>query len=51
MDELFVGYGEDRDFSMITTWHEDETLDEVIEFAKSFEIEGIDNEKVEIIEI
>lgn len=51
MDGLFVGYGEERDFLMITTWHDDESLDEVIEFAKNFDIEGIDNEKLEIIEV
>jgi hypothetical protein len=51
MDELFVGFGEERDFLMMTTWHTDESLDNVVEFAKSYEIEGIDNEKLEIIEI
>lgn len=51
MDELFVGFGEERDFFMITTWHTGETLEDVIEFAKSYDIEGIDNEKLEIIEI
>ena len=38
MDELFVGYKEERNFFMITTRHNDETLDEVIQFAESFEI-------------
>lgn len=51
MDELFVGNGEERDFFMITTLHYDETLNEVIEFAKNYKIDGIENEKVEIIEI
>ena len=51
MDEIFVGYGEERDFFMITTWHTDDTFDEVIEFAKDFDIEGIDNENIEIIKI
>lgn len=51
MDEIFVGYGEERDFHMDTTWHEDETLEEVIEFAKSYEIENIDNEQVRVIQI
>ena len=51
MDELFVGYGEPRNFSMITTWHEDETLEEVVRFAKDYKIEGIDNQNLEIIEI
>ena len=51
MDESFVGYGEERDFFMITTWHDDETLDDVIYFAKNFDIEGINNEEVQIIEI
>lgn len=51
MDEIFVGEGEERDFYQITTSHTDETLDEVIEFAKNYKFEGIDNEKVQIIEI
>lgn len=51
MDEIFVSDGKERDFFMITTWHTDETLDEVIEFAKDFYIEGIENEKIKIIEV
>lgn len=51
MDELYVGYGEERDFFMITTWHNDEELYEVVEFAKSYDIEGINNEEIQIIEI
>jgi len=51
MDELFVGFGEERDFFMMTTWHTDESLEDVIGFAKSYDIEGIDNEKVEIIQV
>lgn len=51
MDEMIVGDGKERDFFMITTWHEDETLEEVVEFAKSFEIESIDNEQVRVIQI
>ena len=51
MDELFVGNGDERDFFMITTLHYDETLNEVIEFAKNYKIDGIENEMVEIIEI
>lgn len=51
MDEIYVGFGKEKDFFMITTWHNDKTLEEVVEFAKDFDIEGIDNEKVEIIEI
>jgi hypothetical protein len=51
MDELYVGFGDERDFLMITTWHNDENLEEVIEFAKNWNVEGIDNESVEIIEI
>ncbi|MGI8786183.1 MAG: DUF7684 family protein [Pyrinomonadaceae bacterium] len=51
MDELFVGLGEERDFFMITTWHTNETLDEVIEFAKDYDFEGIDNKKIEIITV
>ena len=51
MDELSVANDEGRDFFMITTWHEDESLDEVVKFAKSYDIEGIDNEQVRIIEV
>lgn len=51
MDEYFVGFGEERDFFMITTWHTNETLNEVIQFAKNYDIEGIDNEKIQIIEV
>ena len=51
MDEIFVGAGEERDFFLITTWHEDETLDEVIDFAKKYDFERIDNKKVEVIKV
>lgn len=51
MDEFFVGNGEERDFFMITAWHAEESLEEVIKFAKDYDIQGIDNEKVEIIEV
>lgn len=51
MDEIFVGEGEERDFFQITTSHENETLEEVIEFAEKYNFEGIDNEKVEIIKV
>lgn len=51
MDELFVDLGEERDFFMITTWHDDETLAEVIEFAKFYHIEGINNEQIKVIEL
>lgn len=51
MDELFVGEDIERDFFLITTSHPNETLDEVIQFAEMFEIEGIDSEKIKIIEI
>ncbi len=36
---------------MITTWHINETLDEVIQFAEMYKIEGIDNQKIKIIQI
>ncbi len=51
MDELFIGFGEDRDFFMITTWHKNESLENVIEFAKNYNFEGINNAQFEIIEI
>lgn len=51
MDELYVGYGDERDSFMISTWHNDEELNEVVEFAKNYDIEGINNEEVQIIEI
>lgn len=52
MDELFVGpFGDDRDFFMITTWHNDEALEEVIEFAKIFNLDDIDNDEIQIIEV
>ena len=52
MDENIVGDGdESRDHSMITTWHVDESLQEAVEFARSFKIEGADQCSVEIIEI
>lgn len=51
MDELYVGFGEERDFHMITTWHTNETLDEVIQFAEYFDIEGYNSKKIQIIEI
>ena len=52
MDELFVGTGDvERDFFMMTTWHNDETLEDAVEFAKSYQIEYPDNEIVQIIEI
>lgn len=36
---------------MITNWHTDETLKEVVEFTKDYCIERIDDERVKIIEI
>ena len=48
MDELYVADGIERDFNLITTWHKDETLQEVIEFAEDFaELGG----EVKVIEI
>jgi len=52
MDELIVGDGTtELDFDMITTWHPNETIEEVIEFAKNFDIEGINNEEIQVIEV
>lgn len=52
MDELIVGDGTtELDFDMMTTWHTDETLDDVIEFAKIFQIDHPANETVQIIEV
>lgn len=51
MNELFLGYGEERDFFMLTSRHNDETLNEVVQFAEMIEIKGIGNEKIKIIEI
>jgi hypothetical protein len=52
MDELFVGDGTiSRDFEMMTTWHPDEKLEDVIEFAKRFDINCPDNEPVQVIEV
>jgi len=52
MDEILVGDGIDRDFFMVTTWHQDETLEEVIEFAKFFPLDDcVDDENVQVIEI
>ena len=51
IDEIYVGYGEERDFSMITTFHKNESLNEVIQFAEMYKIEGIENEKIKIIEL
>jgi hypothetical protein len=51
MDEIYIGEGIDRNFFMITSWHEDETLDEVRDFAEMFSLDEQDSSKVEIIEI
>ena len=51
MDEHLVGDGVDRDFFMITTWHEDESLQEVRDFAEMFSLDEKDSGKVEVIEI
>ncbi len=51
MDDFYIGYGEERDFLMITTWHTNETLNDVIEFAKDFDLDDIDNKEVQIIEV
>ena len=52
MDEIIVGDGTvENNFDMVTTWHNDETLEEVIDFAKFFDIDHADNETVQVIEI
>ena len=52
MDELFVREADiERNFFMITTWHTDETLDEVVKFAKLYQIDCPDNKNIQIIEI
>ncbi len=51
MDEFYIADGVDRDFFMITSWHDDETLDEVIDFAEMFTLDEPDSGKVEVIEI
>ena len=52
MDEIIVGDGTtELDFDMMTTWHTNETLDEVIEFAKIFYIDYPDNETVQVVEV
>lgn len=52
MDEMIVGDGSiERDFDMITTWHTDETLEEVLEFTRVCSIDYPDNETVQIIEV
>lgn len=37
MDELYVADDIERDFDLLTTWHENESLQEVIEFAKDYD--------------
>jgi len=52
MDEIYVGDGRDRDFLMVTSLHPDETVDEVIAFAKDFDFEDlVGDENVQVIEI
>jgi len=51
MDALFVGEGDEKDFEMMTTSHPNETFDEVMQFAETFRIEGIDNKAVTVIQI
>lgn len=52
MDELIVGDGKiETQVQMVTTWHDDETLEEVVEFAKMFDIASSDEERVQVIEI
>lgn len=50
MDEMLVGDGSlHLGFEMITTWHNDESLEEVIEFARIFYVDTPDPEAVQII--
>ena len=51
MDELYVNSGAEKDFLMITTFHPHESLNEVIEFTKDFEFDGIDNSLFKVIEV
>jgi len=52
MDEIYVGDGSERDFFMVTSWHRDETLEAVIEFATDFDLDDCaGNENVQVIEI
>ena len=48
MDELCVGDGTDP-VDMLTTWHPDEPIEDVIEFAKTCSVENDDG--VRIIEV
>lgn len=48
MDESYVANGVERDFDLLTTWHEDKTLQEVIEFAKDFDEFGGEIKVIEI---
>ncbi len=49
MDELLVGDGTNPNFEVMTTWHPEESVDEVVEFAKNFSLEA--SPDVEIIEV
>lgn len=40
---------EDDDYNFMTTWHEDQTLDEVIEFAKTYIASPLEDSTLEII--
>ena len=52
IDELMIGDGTVlRDFQMMTTWHPDEGLEEVIDFAKRFDIVCPGAEEVQVIEV
>jgi hypothetical protein len=51
LDELFVGEGDERGFDLITTSHPGETLDELTQFAELFQIEAIENEKLNVIRV
>lgn len=52
MDEIIVGEGsESRDHSIITTWHVDEALQEVVDFARNFEISDDDGKEPKVITI
>ncbi len=49
MDDFLVGREGDIEWDMLTTWHDNESVEEVIEFAKYFE--GKDGADVQVIKV
>ncbi len=49
IDELVVGTGE-RDYSLLTSSHPNETVEEVVEFAKSLSLE-FEGQEVQVVEL